>query len=95
MMPNRASDTYDAHMWNYRDYLRSINRPLAEEYIHNHSHHVVAAIEGLAKAVPVALAIAQLHQAIRRSPARNFWPVIREKKGLLLVRPTDKGQEDP
>ncbi|WP_192244622.1 hypothetical protein [Mesorhizobium silamurunense] len=82
-------------MWDYRDYLRSINRPLAEEYIRKKSHHVSSAIEVLANGVPVALAIAQLHEAIRRSAARNFWPVIRETKGLLLVRSTDTGQEYP
>jgi hypothetical protein len=94
-MPNRAGDTCDAHMSTYRDHLRSINRRLAEEYVREHGHHVYTAINELAKAAPVALAIAQLHEAIRRSPARKFWPVIRETKGVLLVRSTETGQECP
>jgi hypothetical protein len=77
----------------YRLHLRRKNRALAEEYIRQHRQHVLRVIEELAEAVPVSLAIAQLHQAIRRSPARNFWPVIRETKGVLLVRSTDSGQE--
>ncbi|MEI9429700.1 hypothetical protein [Mesorhizobium sp. Cs1299R1N3] len=52
-------------------------------------------IDELAKAVPVAETIALLHEAIRRSPARNFWPIIRETKGVLFVRSTDSGQECP
>jgi hypothetical protein len=94
-MPNRTADTSDAHMWTYRDYLRGMNRFLAEEYIHQHSQHVFTAIEELAKAVPVALALAQLHKAIRGSPARNFWPVIRETKGVLLIRSTETDEECP
>jgi hypothetical protein len=82
-------------MWTYRDYLRSINRPLAEEYVRQHGQHVSTAVKALAEAVPVALAIAQLHEAIRRSPTRNFWPVIRETKGVLFVRSIDTGQECP
>src|ERR1700730_10819256 len=39
--------------------------------------------------------MAQLHEAIRGSPARKFWPVIRETKGVLLIRSTDTGQECP
>lgn len=82
-------------MSTYRDYLRLINRRLVEEYVGEHSHYVSTAINELAKAAPVALAVKQLHEAIRRSPARNFWPVIREAKGMLLVRSTDTGQECP
>ncbi|WP_342364359.1 hypothetical protein [Terrarubrum flagellatum] len=82
-------------MWTYRRHLRDINRVLAEEYIGQHAQHVSAAFEKLAEAVPVALAIAQLHGTIRHSPARNFWPVIRETKGMLLIRSTDTGQECP
>ncbi len=82
-------------MWAYREYLRTLNRPLAEEYIRQQRHKVSAAIDELGKAVPVAKAFSQLHEAIRRSPAKNFWPVIRETKGVLLVRPTDTGQEHP
>jgi hypothetical protein len=65
-------DTYGAHMWAYRLYLRSINRRLAEEYIRQDGPRVSAAIEELANAAPVALAIAELHQSIRRSPTRIF-----------------------
>ncbi|TPM34332.1 hypothetical protein [Mesorhizobium sp. B2-3-5] len=57
--------------------------------------NVSTAVNELAKAVPVAQAIAQLHEAIRRSPASNFWPVIRETKGVLFVRSTDSDQEFP
>jgi hypothetical protein len=94
-MPDRTADTCDAHMRTYRDYLRSMNRSLAEDYMRRHSQHVSTAIEELIKAVPVAVAIAHLHEAIRGSPARNFWPVIRETRGMLLVRSTDTGQECP
>lgn len=80
-------------MWTYREYLRILNRPLAEEYIRQQKQNLPTAIDELAKAVPVAQAIAQLHEAISRSPAKNFWPVIRETKGVLLVRPTDADQE--
>lgn len=94
-MPNRTADTYDTHMWIYRDHLRNLNRALAEEYLRQHSHLWSTAIEELIKAVPVAVAIAQLHEAIRQSPAKNFWPIIRKTKGVLLVRPTDTGEECP
>jgi hypothetical protein len=94
-MPSRAGDACDAHMSTYRNHLRIINRCLAEEYVREHGHHVSMAINELAKAAPVALAVRQLHEAIRRSPARNFWPVIRETKGVLLVRSTDIGHECP
>ena len=93
--PSRPPDKHNAHMFAYRAYLRSLNLPLAEDYIRQHSHLVSTAIEELAKAVPVAIAFAQLYDAIRRSPARNFWPVIRATKGVLLVRSTGPGQECP
>jgi hypothetical protein len=82
-------------MSTYRAHLRSMNLVLAEDYIRQHSLHVFTAIEELTQAAPVALAIAQLHQAIRRSPARHFWPVIRKTKGVLLVRSAGTGQECP
>jgi len=82
-------------MFAYRGYLRSLNLLLAEDYIRQHSHLVSTTLEEWAKAVPVALAIAQLHDAIRRSPARNFWPVIRATRGVLLVQSTGPGQECP
>lgn len=94
-MPAPTTEACDAHMLTYRRHLHRLNRALAEEYILEHSHYVSMAIDELAKAVPVALAIAQLHDAIRRSPARDFWPVIREAKGALLIRSTDTGQECP
>ena len=95
IVPSRTDDTYNAHMSTYRHYLRSINRPLAEGYIRREGQHVPAAILELAKAVPVALAIARLHEAILCSPARNFWAVVRETKGVLFVRSADTGQEHP
>lgn len=82
-------------MRTYREHLHRLNRALAEEYILEHSHYVSMAIDELAKAVPVALAIAQFHDAIRRSPARNFWPVIRKARGTLFIRSTDTGPECP
>jgi hypothetical protein len=88
-MSSRAGEACDVHMSTYRDYLQ------IKEYVREHGHHVSAAINELAKAAPVALAVKQLHEAIRRSPARNFWPVIRETKGALLVRSTDTGHECP
>jgi hypothetical protein len=91
----REDGAYNEHMWTYRGYLRSLNRPLAEEYIRQQRPNVSTAIDALAEAVPVTQAIAQLHEAIRRSPARNFWPVIRETKGVLLVRSTDSDQDCP
>ncbi|SFO65999.1 hypothetical protein SAMN03159463_02553 [Mesorhizobium sp. NFR06] len=94
-MIKRTDEAYSAHMWAYRDHLRSISRPLAEEYIRQQSQHVSRAIEELANAVPVVLAMAQLHDAIRHSPAKNLWPIIRETKGVLLVRSTDAGLECP
>lgn len=94
-MPAPTTDACDAHMRTYREHLHRLNRALAEEYILEHSHYLSMAIDELAKAVPVALAIAQLHDAIRRSPARNFWPMIREAKGALLIRSTDTGPECP
>jgi hypothetical protein len=83
------------HVWNYREHLRGWNRRLAEEYIENNKPHVVSTIGELAKATPVNLAIQQLHQAIRTSPAQNFWPIIRESKGVLLMRSTDKSHDSP
>jgi hypothetical protein len=94
-MPAPTTDACDAHMRTYREHLHRLNRALAEEYILEHSHYLSMAIDELAKAVPVALAIAQLHDAIRQSPARNFWPMIREAKGALLIRSTDTGPECP
>ena len=94
-MPQRTADTCDAHMWTYRDHLRGLNRRRAEDYIRQNGQHVVVAIQELAQAAPVTLAIAQLHEAIRSSPARNFWPAIRQTKGALLVRSTDTGQDCP
>ena len=82
-------------MWIYRDHLRNLNRALAEEYLRQHSQLWSTAIEELIKAVPVAVAIAQLHEAIRQSPAKNFWPMIRKAKGVLLVRSTDTRKECP
>lgn len=90
-MPQHAADAYDAQMWTYRDHLRGLNRRLAEDYARENVQHVVAAIEELAQAAPVTLAIAQFHEAIRRSPAKNFWPVIRRTKGVLLLRSSDVG----
>ncbi|QKD02788.1 hypothetical protein EB235_15790 [Mesorhizobium loti R88b] len=66
---------------------------MAEEYIRQQRQSLSTITDVLAKAVPVAQAIAQLHEAIRRSPAKNFWAVIRETKGVLLVRPTAADQE--
>jgi hypothetical protein len=94
-MPQRTADAYDAHMWTYRDHLRRLNRRLAEDYARQYGQHVVMAIEELAQAAPVTLAIAQLHDAIRRSPAKHFWSVIRQTKGVLLLRSTDVGQDCP
>lgn len=95
MVFNRTDITCDAHMWAYRHHLRGINRRLAEEYIRQGSPRVLAAIEELANAAPVALAIAQFHKSIRRSPAINFWPVIRQTRGTLLVRSTKPGEDCP
>jgi hypothetical protein len=94
-MSQRTADTCDAHMRTYRDHLRRLNRRGAEGYIRQNGQHVVVAIQELAQAAPVTLAIRQLHEAIRSSPARNFWPVIRQTKGVLFVRPTDTGQDCP
>lgn len=60
-----------------------------------HSRLVSTTIEELTRAIPTALAIAQLHDAIRRSPAKNFWPVIRATRGALLLRPAGPGPECP
>ncbi|MGY4419377.1 hypothetical protein ACVWY2_001802 [Bradyrhizobium sp. JR6.1] len=94
-MSNQTPDAFNAHMLTYRHHLHRLNRVLAEEYISQHSHYLSMAVDELAKAAPVALAIADLHDAIRRSPARNFWPMIREAKGALYIRSTDAGQECP
>lgn len=94
-MPQHATDAYDAQMWTYRDHLRGLNRRLAEDYARENVQHVVVAIEELADAAPVALALAQFHEAIRRSPAKNFWPVIRQTKGVLLLRSPDVGDGCP
>src|ERR1700688_1039175 len=94
-MPQRTADAYDAQMWTYRDHLRRLNRRLAEDYARQNGQHVIMAIEELAQAAQVTLAIAQLHDAIRRSPAKHFWPVIRQTKGVLLLRSTEVGQDCP
>jgi hypothetical protein len=94
-MPQQTADAYDAQMWTYRDHLRRLNRRLAEDYVRQNGQHVVVAVEELAQAAPVALAIAQLHGAIRRSPAKDFWPVIRQTKGVLLLPSPDTGQDCP
>ncbi|MGY3489887.1 hypothetical protein ACVW1C_007770 [Bradyrhizobium sp. USDA 4011] len=94
-MSNQTPDAFNAHMLTYRHHLHRLNRDLAEEYISQHSHYLSMAVDELAKAAPVALAIADLHDAIRRSPARNFWPMIREAKGALYIRSTDAGPECP
>ncbi|MBR0714773.1 hypothetical protein [Bradyrhizobium liaoningense] len=94
-MPQHATDAYDAQMWAYRDHLRGLNRRLAEDYARENIQHVVVAIEELAQAAPVTLAIAELHEAIRRSPAKNFWPVIRRTKGVLLLRSPNVGEGCP
>lgn len=88
-MTGLAGEASDAHMWVYREHLR------VEEYVREHGRHVSTAINELEKAAPVALAIRQLHEAIRHSSARNFWPVIRKTKGILLVRSTGTGHECP
>ena len=82
-------------MRTYRDHLRRLNDRRAEGYIGQNGQHVVVAIQELAQAAPVTLAIRQLHEAIRSSSARNFWPVIRQTKGVLFVRPTDTGLHCP
>lgn len=94
-MPQHAADTYDAQMWTYRDHLRGLNRRLAEDYARENVQHLVVAIEELVQAAPVTLAIAQLHEAIRRSPAKKFWPVIRRTKGVLLLRSPNVGEDCP
>lgn len=94
-MPQQTADAYDAQMWAYRDHLRRLNRRLAEDYARENVQHVVVAIEALAQAAPVTHAIAQFHEAIRRSPAKNFWPVIRRTKGVLLLRSSDVGGSCP
>jgi hypothetical protein len=94
-MPPRTDDTCDAHIWTYRDHLRSLNQRLAEDDIRRNGRHVVEALQELARAAPVTLAIAQLHHAIRSSPARNFWPVIRKTKGVLFIRSSDAGEDGP
>lgn len=88
-MPQHTADAYDAQMWAYRDYLRNLNRRLAKDYARENVQHVVVAIEELVQAAPVTLAMARFHEAIRRSPAKNFWPVIRRTKGVLLLRSPD------
>ncbi|WP_234680389.1 hypothetical protein [Bradyrhizobium monzae] len=82
-------------MWTYREHLRGLNRRLAEDYARENVQHVAEAIEELAEALPVALAMAQFHDAIRCSPAQNFWPVIRRTKGVLFVRSPDVGGSCP
>lgn len=94
-MPQHAADSYDAQMWTYRDHLRGLNRKLAEDYARENVQHVVSAIEEFVQAAPVTLAIAQFHEAIRRSPAKNFWPLIRRTKGVLLLRSPDVGRGCP
>ena len=94
-MHDRTAGACDAQMWTYREHLRSLNRGLAEDYPRHNSHYVAAAIEELERAASVTLAIAQLHQAIRRSPARNFWPLIRKTKGVLFIRSAEAGQDNP
>ncbi len=94
-MSHQTEEPYDAQMWTYRQHLRSLNRRLAEEYALQNGHLMVSAIEALAQAAPVTLAIAQLHDAIRRSSAKNFWPIIRKTKGVLFVRSSDAGQDCP
>ncbi|UFZ06241.1 hypothetical protein LQG66_08065 [Bradyrhizobium ontarionense] len=94
-MQDRTADAYDAQMQTYREHLRRSNRRLAEDYARQNAQHVILAIEALAQAAPVTLAIAQLHHAIRCSPARNFWPVIRKTKGMLFVGSADSGQDRP
>lgn len=84
-MSERTADTCNAHMRTYRDHLRRLNDRRAEGYIRQNGQHVVVAIQELAQAAPVTLAIRQLHEAIRSSPARNFWPVIRQTKGVLFA----------
>ena len=81
-MSERTADTCDAHMRTYRDHLRRLNDRGAEGYIRQNGQHVVVAIQELAQAAPVTL-IRQLHEAIRSWPARNFWPVIRQKKACF------------
>lgn len=94
-MHDLTADTYDAQMRTYREHLRRLNRGLAEDYARQNSHHVAAAVEELERGAPVTLAIAQLHRAIRRSPARNFWPFIRKTKGVLFIRSAEAGQGSP
>lgn len=94
-MQDRTADTYDAQMQTYREHLRRLNRRLAEDYARQNAQHVILTIEALTQAAPVTLAIAHLHHAIRGSPARNFWPVIRKTKGVLLVRSAGAGQDVP
>ncbi|MGJ5070388.1 hypothetical protein [Bradyrhizobium oligotrophicum] len=94
-MHDRMADAFDAQMWAYREHLRRLNRGLAEDYARQNSQHVALAIEQLERAAPVTLAIAQLHQAIRRSPARNFWQLIRKTKGVIFIRSAGTGQDNP
>lgn len=94
-MPPRNDDAYDAQMWTYREHLRGLNRRLAEDYIQQNRHYVVAALDELAKAAPVSLAIQQFHHAIRNSPARNAWPMLRRTKGALIVPSNDTGNPAP
>ncbi|ABQ36771.1 hypothetical protein BBta_4745 [Bradyrhizobium sp. BTAi1] len=94
-MRDRIADPYDAQMRTYREHPRSLNRRLVEDYVRDHSEYVELAIEALAQAAPVTLALVQFHKAIRRSPARNFWPFIRKTKGVLFVRSADTGRDSP
>lgn len=94
-MHQQTIDAHDAQMWTYRDHLRRLNRRLAEDYVRQNGQCVVVAVEELAQAAPVAIAIAQLHEAIRHSPAKLFWPVIRQTKGVLLLPSPDAGQDCP
>lgn len=89
------SEKFDAHISTYRLHLRSLNHRLAQEYIRENGKHVVVALRELAKAAPVTLAIAQFHHAIRSSPARNFWPIIRKTKGVLFIPSSETGQGCP
>ncbi|MGY3451151.1 hypothetical protein [Bradyrhizobium sp. USDA 4353] len=94
-MAQQTADAYDAQMWTYREHLRGLNRRLAEDYARRNGPHVVAAIAALAEAAPVTLAIAQLHDAIRRSPAKNVWPILRKTRGQLLLQSGNSGQDCP
>ncbi|WP_315804111.1 hypothetical protein [Bradyrhizobium sp. SZCCHNS3002] len=94
-MYDRMADAFDAQMRTYRGHLRRLNRALVEDYARQNSKHVAIAIEQLERAAPVTLAIMQLHHAIRRSPARNFWPLIRKTKGMLFIQSAAAGQDSP